>query len=96
MNRREFLGSMAGLAVQAQIPRRIEVQSATSDTFRQKLAHQELLRGLRKLGIGTGGRAEGGSLSFGFRLEPNNYKTPDAYTISSQHGAVLFSAGHEQ
>ncbi len=96
MNRREFLGSVAGLAIQTRIPRRIEIHSGASETFCQRLARQELLRGLHRLGIGLEGPPGGDSLSFSFRLEPGKFKVSEAYTISAQRGGVLISAGNEQ
>jgi hypothetical protein len=95
MNRREFLGSMAGLAVQAQVPRRVDIESISGDSFLRRMARNELLRGLHRLGSGPEERPGSGNLKFALRVEPERFKNPEAYSIAAQPGAVIFSGGSE-
>lgn len=97
MNRREFLGAMAGVAVQIQSPRRISIEPGGNESFRRRLAHNELLRGLHRLGFGIEERAGTGSLNFAFRVEPGRFKNPEAYSISTQAGGIVtLTGGSEQ
>jgi len=73
MNRREFLEAMAGAAVQIQSPRRISIEPGGNESFRRRLAPNELLRGLHRLGFGIEERAGTGSLNFAFRVEPGRW-----------------------
>jgi hypothetical protein len=96
MNRREFLGSMAGLAVQVRAPLRIEIQSGAPETFLRRLARSELLRGLHRLGFDAQDRPGASLLSFSLRVEPDKHKNAEAYSISAQSGAATFTGGSEQ
>ncbi len=93
MNRREFLGALAGAAVQVQSPRRISVDSGGSEEFPRRLASNELLRGLHRLGLGTGEHAGAGSIRFVLRVEPTRFKNPEAYSIAMQAGGSLSLTG---
>jgi hypothetical protein len=96
MNRREFLGTVAGLAVQVQVPRRIDIESGAADSFLKRMARNELLRGLHRLGFGLEERQGAGNLNFALRVEPEKFKNVEAYSISAQPGSVLFAGGSEQ
>ncbi len=96
MNRREFLGSMASLAIQVQSPRRIEVQSNTPESLLQRMAKNELSRGLYRLGFGMEERPGAANLSFSLRVEPEKFKNSEAYSISTQPGSAIFTGASEQ
>ncbi len=97
MNRREFLGAVAGVGIQVQSPRRISIESREHDSFYRRLARNELLRGLRHLGLDTGERTGTGNISFAFRVEPESFRNPEAYSILAQTGgAIVFTGASEQ
>jgi len=104
-NRREFLqaAAAASLPLAAQAPRRILVEAAGEGGFQQRLARQELLRGLRRLrlrtelGLAEAGRRPGdGELVARFRLEPDRFPEPEAYEIRAGAGELRFTAGRAQ
>ena len=96
MNRREFLGAMAGVAVQASSLRRIEIQGGGEDSFRRRLAKNELLRGLRRLGFSNAGRGAV-VLGISLRVEPERFHNAESYSISSAGAdSLVFSGAGEQ
>lgn len=107
-NRREFfrqsaLGAAAALAAGAQPPRRILIQSSGGDSFEQRLAARELLRGLARLQPGVevklsgGGEATSdGDVVLELRAEPERFGNPEEYSISSEPDRIVARAARPQ
>jgi hypothetical protein len=96
MNRRQFLGTVAGLAVQASSLRRIEVQVSGEESSRARLARIELMRGLHRLGFSTEGPGAV-NLSVSLRVEPERFPDTESYSISlTSANSVVFSGASEQ
>lgn len=92
MKRREFLGAMAGLTMQTQSLRQIEIKLSEKESFLRRLARLELLRGLVRLGLGTEERPGKGKLTFALRVETDKFRDAESYSISTRGDAVVFSA----
>ena len=95
MNRRQFFGTLAGVAVQASSLRRIEIQSAGEESFRRRLARNELLHGLHRLGLPTEGPGAT-TFSIALRVEPEKYRSTESYAISAGAGSLALSGASEQ
>ena len=94
MNRREFMGTMAGAAVQVHSPIGIEIKSDRDESFKRRLALTELRRGLQRLGGGNGSVA--GVKNILLAVEPEKYRNSESYSISLRPEALVFSAAGEQ
>jgi hypothetical protein len=94
MNRREFMGAMAGAAAQAYSPIGIEIKSDREESFKRRLASSELRRGLQRLGHGDGTVAVVKKILL--TVEREKYRNPESYSISLRPEALVFSAAGEQ
>jgi hypothetical protein len=94
MNRREFIGSMAGAAAQAYSPIGIEVRSDHEESFKRRLAQAELRRGLQRLGGSQ--RPAPGVKEVLLTVEPGKYKSREGYSISMHSGILTLSGAGEQ
>lgn len=96
MNRREFLGGLAGLAVQVPSLRRIDVQAGGEENFRTRLARMELMRGLHRLGFAVEGPGAI-QVSVALRVEPERYPDSESFSIiSSSANSLVLSGASEQ
>jgi hypothetical protein len=103
-DRRDFLLqsslAFAGAALlRGAPPRRLLIRTADAPGFRRRLAECELLRGLTRVMPGTEARfatgvtaADPGDLLFDFRIEPEHFRHPEAYSIAVAHSSVVLSA----
>jgi hypothetical protein len=94
MNRREFMGTMAGAAVQAYSPIGIEIKSDREESFKRRLASGELRRGLQRLG-GSDGTVSGVKKIL-LTVDPGKHRGSESYSISMRPEALVFSAASEQ
>ncbi len=102
MKRREFIGigAAAALGLRGESARRIVIQPAGEESFRQKLAARELERGLSRLQPGVeirpGGEPAAGDLAIALRVDAAAFQNPEAYSISAEPGKAILTGASEQ
>lgn len=107
-SRREFLqvstvAAAATLRLHGGPARRVLIAASPNASFRVRLAERELLRGLERLRLGVevrlaGADAQpsGSDLVLSLRIEPDQFRNPEAYSISLSSGRLLFAGAGEQ
>jgi hypothetical protein len=104
-SRRDFLwksaaGAVTARTLQGQTTRRILIEAESGAGFRRKLAEREMLRSLARLGLPNEVRltdaastASAPDLLIALRVEPAQFRNPEAYSISSMAPHQVLVAG---
>ena len=108
INRRDFMvaaafGTAAMWKFKGQPQQRLLIQAMPDDTFLRMLARKELLRGLIGLRIpvevrfsGAEEQARSGDLVCVMRIEPPQFKSPEAYSIAMMGSELTFTGASER